>query len=164
MSEGINNPDPTLGAALGRVASGLYVCSCGRGDDSSPFIASWVQQVAMEPPCVCIAIEDARSALAALDGQDGALTLSILPEDGGDALMSPFFKKAEQDDAFRGLTTARAPNDGVYLADALAWLECQELSRMRAGGHHVVIAKVLAGGVLREGRPRIHVRKTGFSY
>lgn len=152
-----------LGQALGRVPSGIFVCSCGTGDGCVPFIASWVQQVAMEPAAVSVAIDRERAALPALEASDGRFTLSILPDDG-DALMKPFFGQGDPEDPFGGLATATAPNGGTYLQDGLGWLECREIARAEAGSHILVVGEVTAGAMLREGDPRVHIRKSGFHY
>ena len=157
-----DDKNDALAAALGRVPSGLFVCSCGVGDASRPFVASWVMQASFEPPAISIAIEDGRDALSVLDAHEGLLTLSILPE-GGQALMKPFFG-GDDSAPFGDLELAQTASDGRYLADALAWLECREASRARIGKHHIVLAEVLDGSMLREGTPLVHVRKNGMRY
>lgn len=155
--------DDALGSALGRVPSGIFVCSCGTGDASRPFIASWVMQSSFDPPSVSVAIEDGRDALEVLGDSDGRFTLSILPADSGHAMMKPFFS-GDAERPYGDLATLRTEDDGIYLADALAWLECRELTRCRAGQHVLVVGEVLTGGTLRDGEPLVHVRKTGYSY
>ena len=157
-----NARDEALGQALGKTPSGLFVCACGSGQAAVPFVASWVQQAGMDPPMISVAIQKGRPALEALDAGGGILALSNLPE-GGDALMKPFFGPPGED-PFGGLATARGPNGGVYLQDGLAWLEARAASRCESADHVIVVAEVVAGAVLRSGEPRVHIRKTGFSY
>lgn len=152
----------TVGPALGAIPSGLFICSCGEGATSVPFVASFVQQVAMDPPAVCVSFEASRAGLRAVDEQNGAFTLSILPA-GRDDLMRPFFGGSSVD-PFRGLATQGAPGGGRFLAESLAWLECREIERAPCGGHVLVIGQVLAGARLRQGKPRIHLRRNGFTY
>lgn len=154
--------DETLAAALGRVTSGLFVCSCGTGDASRPFIASWVMQAAFEPPTISVAIEEGREALEVLDAHAGHLTLSILPDDG-QALMKPFFG-GDESAPFGELDVVTTESGGRYLAAALAWLECRQIARTQVGKHQIVFAEVVAGAMLREGQPLVHVRKNGMRY
>ncbi len=154
-----------LGPPIGKIPSGVFVASCGRGEKSVPFIASWVQQVAMDPPALCIAIDASRSGLEVLSGDDSWITLSMLPE-GRFELMKPFFKAPEEgESAFGPLATSTAPNGGIYLDDALCWMECKELSRMQVGGHHLLAIEVRDAKLLQpDASPMVHIRKTGFSY
>lgn len=151
-----------IGKALGKIPSGLFVASCGLGTSSVPFLASWVQQCDLEEPLLMMSVQKGREAIAALDGQKGAFTVSVLPE-GRHDLMKPFFQ-SKPEAPFGDLETCRAPDGGVYLKEALAWMECSEIGRADAGDHVVIIARVVAGGLLQEAKPAIHVRKSGFSY
>ena len=151
-----------LGAALGRLPSTLIICSCGKGERPLPFVASWVQQAAMEPAMISIAIKGDRDALSRIQEDDGCFTLSILPEDGKH-LMKHFFS-VDANLPFGDLATGKAPGGGSYLEDALAWLECTEVTRAQAGDHQVIIAEVTAGAILQDKTPVIHLRPSGFSY
>ena len=159
-----NERDEVLGRALGKLVSGIYVASCGTGDASLPFIASWVQQAAFDPPSLTLVIQQERAALEVLARAEGRFTLSILP-DGRHDLMKPFFGAPNPEDPFDGLATDVDPFGGRYLSDGLGWIACQERSRMQVADHVVLGAEVLAGSLLDEaGSPMVHVRKTGFSY
>ena len=116
----------------------------------------------MEPAMISIAIQRDREALARIDADGGSFTLSILPEDGKH-LMKPFFS-VDPDNPFGELATGVAPAGGRYLQEALAWLECRAVSRAEAGDHYVLVAEVLAGELLQEKGPAIHLRASGFSY
>jgi len=152
----------SIGVALGRLPSALIICSCGTGERPWPFVASWVQQAAMEPAMISIAIQRGRQALSRIGADGGRFTLSILPEDGRQ-LMKPFFS-VDTDNPFADLVTCEAPFGGSYLQDAVAWLECREFSRADAGDHYLIVAEVLAGGILQDKAPAIHLRPSGFQY
>lgn len=147
--------------ALGRIPSGLFICSCGTGADSHPFLASWVMQASFEPPTVSVAIEDGRDVLRVLE-ETRRMTLSILP-DGGQALMKPFFG-GDENKPFGDLALGETAAGGKYLRDAHAWLDCREIERTRIGGHHIVFAEVEDAAVLHDAEPIIHVRKNGLRY
>ena len=50
------------------------------------------------------------------------------------------------------------------LSEALAVLECRVTDRFTAGDHDLFIAQVLAGRVLGDGQPMVHIRKNGLHY
>src|SRR5215475_13297409 len=55
--------------------------------------------------------------------------------------------------------------DPPALSDALAWLECRVTSTCDFGGdHELIIAQIVAGEILKEGKPFMHVRGNGFHY
>lgn len=152
-----------VGAALGRIPSGVFVCACRRGEQVLPFVASWVQQAAMDPPCVSVAVQEGRRALALLQAPDAAFTLSVLPS-GANDLMRPFFGDPGPD-PFGGLAVARNAQGGTYLEAAVAWLECCVLGSAPAGDHRIVIGEVVDGELLAGDRePWLHLRKSGFQY
>lgn len=151
-----------IGRALGRIPSGIFVVSCGVGDDVHPFIASWVMQASFEPPAISVVIEDERHALEVIAKCEGRFTLSVLPEDGHN-LMKPFFG-GDGSAPFGDLRTRTTSSGGVYLADSTAWLDCREVTRCRVGKHNLLVGEVTDGNVVHEGAPLVHVRKHGFSY
>ena len=159
----MSDPDrDKIGKALGKVPSGLFIASCGKGTSSVPFLASWVQQCDLDEPLLMISVQKGREAMTALDDQGGAFTISVLPE-GRHDLMKPFFH-SKPEAPFGDLKTCRAPNGGVYLDEALAWMECSEVNRVDAGDHVVIVAQILAGDLLRDVKPAVHIRKSGFNY
>src|SRR5437764_15100076 len=79
-----------LGAALGRIPSGLFVLTARRGDAETGMLASWVQQCSFDPPQVSVALGRGRDLAAWLT--DGApFTLNVLG-DGQRKLLSHFGK------------------------------------------------------------------------
>ena len=101
-------PDPThedsYGAALGRLASGLFIVTT-RDERGQPmgFLGSFVQQVSLDPPTVMVAVAKGREHLDAIRAA-GRFGVSVLgDEDKG--LMKPFFKKPEEI-WFEGITQA----------------------------------------------------------
>ena len=55
----------TIGRALGRVPSGVFIVTARHGARQVAMMASWVQQVAFEPPAISVAI----SREAGVDGE-----------------------------------------------------------------------------------------------
>ena len=155
-------PD-SLAAALGRVPSGLFVLTARDGAAETGMLASWVQQCSFDPPQVTVAVNKGRDVLDWL--ADGApFVLNVLPE-GGKALVAHFGKGfARGEPAFAGLDVARERDTPPVLLAAHAYLVCRVVSRVDAGDHVLLIARVTTGTVLHDGKPTVHVRKNGLRY
>ena len=151
-----------LFAALGRIASGLFVLTGRHEQTETGMLVSWVQQCAFEPPHVSLALKRGRTIGAWLEPGD-VFVLNILDETQTDMIVH-FGRGFELDEpAFTGLEVIRS-GEAPVLAEALAYLECRVASRVVAGDHDLVIAQVLRGRPLNEGQPMVHVRKSGLHY
>lgn len=152
-----------LALALGRIPTGLYVVSTLAGGKPLGFVGSFLMQVGLQPPSVCIAIANGREHLAAIRSH-GKFSVSIL-DAASQKLMSAFFRKAEPGKSpFDELAVIRTPGGLPALGEALAWLECHSTGEHATGDHVVVFASVAHGARLREGDPSVHLRKNGLSY
>jgi flavin reductase (DIM6/NTAB) family NADH-FMN oxidoreductase RutF len=161
----MNDTDPhkQLAAALGRVASGLFILTARHGTQETGMLVSWVQQCAFEPPHVSIAIKRGRPISDWLE-PGAAFTLNILDDTQTDMIVHFGRGFQLQEPAFTGLDVIR-PGDGApVLEEALAYLECRCMSRQVVGDHDLVVAQVAGGRLLGEGHPIVHVRKSGFHY
>ena len=68
-------------------------------------------------------------------------------------------------DRFSGVKTQPGSNGSPILTDALAYMECQVVSRMELSDHHIVYATVDSGRVSNpEALPAVHHRKVGNHY
>jgi flavin reductase (DIM6/NTAB) family NADH-FMN oxidoreductase RutF len=158
-----HDPHKALAAALGRVASGLFVLTARQGDQTTGMLASWVQQCSFVPPLVSVAVHRDREVHDWLTA--GALfTLNILDDTQTDMIVhfGKGFKAGEP--AFTDLDVRPLDGGGPVLTDALAYLECRVLARHATGDHHLLIAEVVRGEMLGEGHPMVHVRKSGTHY
>jgi flavin reductase (DIM6/NTAB) family NADH-FMN oxidoreductase RutF len=150
-------------AALGRVPSGLFVLTLGRGESETAMLASWVQQCSFEPPQLSVAIKCGRDALGQL-GPGATFTLNQLGE-GQNALVGRFARgTAPGRPAFEGVEVERPDETPAILKDALAYLTCRVVGRHATGDHEVIFAEVVGGRMLGDGKPWCHVRKNGGNY
>lgn len=153
-----------IGRGLGRLASGLYVLTAGRGDQATGMLASWVQQVGFEPPTVVVALKKGR-AIDALVRAEGAFCLAVL-DDSSKQLLGHFARGFEPGaPAFEGVDTADSSLGVPYPTAAHAHLVC----KVRAiaddwSDHAVICAEVVEGDGTHDRQPLVHVRKNGFSY
>jgi flavin reductase (DIM6/NTAB) family NADH-FMN oxidoreductase RutF len=152
-----------LAAALGRIPSGLFIVTARHGAAETGMLASWVQQCSFEPPMLTLAVRRTRDVLAWL-APGAAFTVNII--DADDTEMLVHFGRGFPLDApaFEGLAVDRPGGAPPVLQDALAYLECRVEARHAVGDHELVVGRVVAGGVLNDGRPMVHVRKSGLHY
>ncbi|MFM6270259.1 MAG: flavin reductase family protein, partial [Dolichospermum sp.] len=74
--------------------------------------------------------------------------LNILEEGKYQPLMKHFLKRfAPGADRFQGVKTQPAENGAPILTDALAYVECEVVSRMDCGDHWAVYSTAYAGRV-----------------
>lgn len=159
----IDDPEKQLAAALGRVVSGIFVLTVKSGDAETGMLASWVQQCSFQPPLVSVAIRRDRD-IARLLTPGSRATLNIL-EDGQTDMIVHFGRGfAVHEEAFGGLDVDRTGPGGPILNEALGVLECQVTERFPTGDHDLFVVQVLAGRLLDEGHPMVHIRKNGFHY
>jgi flavin reductase (DIM6/NTAB) family NADH-FMN oxidoreductase RutF len=166
MSNPAAEPDETqrfLAAALGRIPSGLFVLTFRSGKQETAMLGSWVQQCSFEPPQVVIALNQSRWMLDWLK-VDTPVTVNILGE-GQKDLMSHFAKGFDEgDEAFKGIAVGRTAEGAPAITAAHAFLDCRVTARHRAGDHLLIVARVVGGRVLHEGRPGVHIRRSGAHY
>ncbi|MBW4631423.1 MAG: diflavin flavoprotein [Iphinoe sp. HA4291-MV1] len=154
-----------LDKALGRISGGLYIITAKRGDVSSAMLASWVSQASFQPIGISIAVAKDR-AIESLMQVGDKFVLNVLEEGNYQKLMKHFLKRfAPGADRFEGVRTQPAENGTPILADALAYMECEVISRMDGGDHWIVYSTVYAGRVSKpEALTAVHHRKVGNHY
>jgi len=157
--------DSDLDKALGRISGGLYIITAKKGDFSSAMLASWVTQASFEPLGLTIAVSNDR-AIDSLMQVGDKFVLNMLEEGNYQTLMRHFLKRfAPGADRFEGVKTQAAANGSPILQDALAYIECEVVSRLACGDHHVVYATVDTGRVAKvEGLTAVHHRRVGNHY
>jgi flavin reductase (DIM6/NTAB) family NADH-FMN oxidoreductase RutF len=153
----------SLGAALGRVPSGMFILTARRDGIETGMLTSWIQQCSFEPPHVSVAVKRGRPLLGWLT-EGSAFTLNVLDQTQTD-MVAHFGRGFELGQpAFEGLEVERPEGAAVVLAEALAYLECRVTGRCAAGDHELVLAQVTGGRLLGEGQPMVHIRKSGLHY
>lgn len=157
------DPKKQLAAALGRVASGLFIVTARRGEEEIGMLASWLQQCSFNPPQITLGVNRERD-LASWLTPGMMFTVNILEEDQTDMIAHFGRGVPPGREAFAGLDVERPGNGGPVLIEALAYLECRVENRLAAGDHDLVVAQVIAGRMLNEGHPMVHVRKNGLHY
>ena len=152
-----------LALALGRFPCGLFIVTTTTDAGPIGFLGSFVAQVGFDPPTVCVAIAKGRDHLEAIRSS-GRFAVSIIDE-ASKGVMGGFFKKYEPGESpFDSLATQTASSGSVVLSETLAWVDCAYVSEHDSGDHIVVFGRVEEGALVREGDPKVHLRKNGLSY
>ncbi|WYM01162.1 MAG: diflavin flavoprotein [Gloeotrichia echinulata CP02] len=154
-----------LDKALGRISGGLYIITAKKGDVQSAMLASWVSQASFKPLGFSIAVAKDR-AIESLMQVGDRFVLNVLEEGNYQKLMKHFLKRfAPGADRFEGVRTQAAQNGTPILTDALAYMECEVISRMDCGDHWAVYSTVYAGRVSNpDSLTAVHHRKVGNHY
>ncbi|MDM9381821.1 diflavin flavoprotein [Chlorogloeopsis sp. ULAP01] len=154
-----------LDKALGKLSGGLYIITAKKGDVKSAMLASWVSQASFKPIGISIAVAKDR-AIESLMQVGDKFVLNVLEEGNYQGLMKHFLKRfAPGADRFEGVRTQAAENGAPILTDALAYMECEVLSRMDGGDHWIVYSTVYAGRVSKpDALTAVHHRKVGNHY
>jgi flavorubredoxin/flavin reductase (DIM6/NTAB) family NADH-FMN oxidoreductase RutF len=157
--------DSELDKALGRLSGGLYIITAKKSGISSAMLASWVSQASAKPLGITIAVAKDRAIESFMHVGD-RFVLNVLEDGNYQPLMRHFLKRfAPGADRFAEIKTYPASNGSPILADALAYLECEVMSRMECSDHWLVYSTVETGRVSKmDGLTAVHHRKVGNHY
>jgi len=154
----------TIGKALGRIPSGLYILTAGSGDQAGAMLVSWVQQAGFQPPLLTVAIAADRP-LVPIIHRERHFVLSVVGEHDT-ALMKRYVRGTPPGPQALAGVNHRPSNRGIpILTDALAYLECRvtQVCDLEAD-HLLMVGQVIEGELLREGASFTHLRGNGFRY
>ena len=154
----------TVGRALGRVPSGVYILTAHHDGQDAAMMVSWVQQASFQPPAVSVAVQKDRPVRQMIHASR-SFALAVVGE-GDTSLMKKYARGIPPGhDPFEGVEVIRTPGGLTVPAAALAWLECAVQSVCEfEGDHELVVARVTDGALLREGASFTHLRGNGFHY
>jgi flavin reductase (DIM6/NTAB) family NADH-FMN oxidoreductase RutF len=152
-----------VGKALGKVVSGLYVVTYKNGENIGGFTASFMVQVAFDPPLIAMSVKKGRESYEMITGA-GAFAVNIMTKETM-KLVGFFAKPRPEGENGLGDINHEEKSLGIpVLTDSLAYLECKVYSTTEAGDHVIILGEVVNGEMLREGEPATHIRKNGFNY
>ena len=153
-----------IGAALGRIPSGLYVLTAAHEDRRSGMLASWVQQVCFEPPMVSVAVAKGRPIMPLISESRRFGLCQIGDKDK--MMLRKFAGGVEpNEDPFLGLELVPQPAGAAPLvANVVAWLACELTCHMDVEGDHDLFVGTVRDGNYTSGNPTVHLRTDGFKY
>jgi flavin reductase (DIM6/NTAB) family NADH-FMN oxidoreductase RutF len=153
-----------IGAAIGRIPSGLFVLTASHEERRSGMLASWVQQVCFQPPMVSVAIGKGRPIMP-LISESRRFGICQLPRNEK-VILRKFAGGTELgEDPFLGFEMVQHTVTGVpILAHVLSYLECELACHMDVEGDHDIFVGEVKGGNFIGGEPHVHLRESGFKY
>lgn len=150
--------------AVGHIPSGLFVIAVKDGEAMDGYLASWVQQVSFEPLVVAFTIKQDRPGYEAIvSGKPFAINIV---GDHETQYMRHFWSGYDPENSpFKEIEHQVGESGGLIINGAKSAIECKFLSKTQPGDHEVIFAEVLNSKVLSEdGKPKVHIRKTGLDY
>ena len=153
----------TIGPALGRIPSGLFIVTAEHEDRRGAMLASWVQQASFHPPMVSVAIGKGRPIMP-LISESLKFGLCQVPQ-GDRELLRRFARGFEQgEDPFLGCDLIESVLGVPIVPHVLAYLECEVAYHMDIEGDHDIFVGQVKAGRFVDGVPQVHVRENGFKY
>jgi len=157
-------PPPALGGGavddarfrqvLGHFATGVTVITGLDVDGPVGFAVNSFTSVSLDPPLIAFCVRW-RSATWPRIRATGRFTVNILSSDQ-EAVSRRFASSAT--DRFAGIGWHPSPSGSPVLDDALAWVDATVEVEHAAGDHALVVGRVAALGVTREGAPLVFYR------
>lgn len=153
-----------IGAALGRIPSGLFILTARFEDRATGMLASWVQQASFEPPMVSVAIGKGRPIMPLISNSHQFGLCQVQKTDK--VLMRKFASRLEaNEDPFLGFEMVQpTKNQSPILAGGLGYLECDLVCHMDYEGDHDIFIGRIVNGAVFDGEPFVHIRENGFRY
>ena len=153
-----------IGAALGQIPSGLFILTAQYKDRRHGMLTSWIQQVCFEPPMVSVAVGKGRPIMP-LIREASCFGLCQLPQNDK-VIMQKFASGISPDeDPFAELEMSDDRDGSVpILANVLSYLICDLVCHMDLEGDHDLFIGSIHAGRYLEGKPKVRVRKNGFTY
>jgi len=152
-----------VGAAIGRIPSGLFVLATRAAEADRAILVSWVQQAAFSPPSITVCLRQDRPVVEAVRAH-GYFALSVLGEDQADLVARFARGTAPGEDPFHELFIERTASGCAVLQEAVAALACRVRAECDAGDHVIILGEVVGGRLQRDVKPWVHLRKDGLRY
>ena len=154
--------------AIGQIPSGVFIVTVGKAGDAeaSGTLVSLVQQVAIEPLYLGLAVRRGRALAAALT--PGRKFVLNICHAGDKHLLRHFAKESRNGaGAFAGVAARQLDSGLTVLTEACAYIECEIVRKLEMGADHdLFIARAHDGALLGDGdlKPMVHVRHDGSKY
>jgi flavin reductase (DIM6/NTAB) family NADH-FMN oxidoreductase RutF len=155
----------SLGLALGRLPSGLFILTVRVEDRSTGILVSWVQQAGFHPPMLTVALRQDSYVRQCVE-RAGSFVLNQIPA-GRKSLIRHFARGFAPDTpAFTGVSLREdLRTSSPVLGESLAYLEARVAGGLDSSDHRLILAELVAGDLLLpSGDPMVHVRHNGFHY
>jgi flavin reductase len=141
--------DPVLQRRImGRFATGVTVITARWGDVAWGMTANGVLSLSLNPPRVLVSVRCDNYMHACL-ANGMCFAINVLDAES-EAVARRFAVRGPKD--FAGLQVTTAATGAPILEQAVAYVDCQVVERLRGGDHDMFVGQPLAGAV-RDGPP-----------
>ena len=140
-----------------QITQGVYVVVVSDGEHSSAFTAAWIMQVSFKPPLLAIAINPENYSYTLLK-KTGICTLNVLSEN--QLAIAEHFGKPHKD-KMAGFNWQQGKTFVPFLAESLAYFDCEVSDYVKAGDHTIAICNVLDGKILQQSNKPLLYSQTG---
>lgn len=152
--------------AVGLIPSGLFIVAIQDKDTQATdgYLASFVQQVSFNPMIISLAIKPGRPAYDLI--KKGLPFAVNIVGDHDKTFLKHFWKGYDPANSpFKEIPHHIGEFGGLILDQSKAALECVMVSAVQPGDHEVIFAEVKSSHVMStEGKPMVHIRKSGADY
>ncbi len=138
---------PDVADLFRRLTAGVYVVGVADGERTNAFTAAWLTQVSFEPLLLALSVNPGHASYPLLVG-GGGFTVSVLSRDQLHLARHFGTRSARETDKLAGIAWRPGRTGAPILSQAVAFLECRIIQRVRAGDHEIVIASPVAGEIL----------------
>ncbi len=143
-----------------RLSAGVYVIGVADGGRRSAFTAAWLMQVSFDPLLLALSVNPEHASYPLLLA-GGGFTVSVLSREQLDLARHFGTVSARSVDKLAGIAWRSGRTGAPILDEAVAWFDCRVADRHQAGDHEIVLARPVAGGVLRPESPPLTYVETG---
>ena len=140
-----------IDAALRSMPYGVYIVTTRGPQGDHGLTASWVMQVAKDPPTVAVALHRG-SASAKAVSSSRVFAVNVLSVESRE-LAERFITPVDRFDAPPQPTVVRGVLRLPLLGEAIGWLECEVKQEIELGDHVLVLGEVVPGELKKADLP-----------
>jgi flavin reductase (DIM6/NTAB) family NADH-FMN oxidoreductase RutF len=136
---------------LYKMTYGIYVVCSGNSQKGNGFICNSVMQVTSEPPQLAVTCHK-NNYSAELIAQSGVLSVSILPQEVSQDIISTFgYQSGRNTDKLKQFNIRYGINDvPVMMNEVIGTLECQVKETIDVGSHWLYIVEIMQADLYKE--------------
>ncbi len=139
---------PDVADLFRRLTAGVYVIGVADGNQRNAFTAAWLTQVSFDPLLLALSVNPEHASWPLLVGGDG-FTVSVLAREQLPLARHFGLQSARETDKLAGIGWRPSRSGAPIIDGAVAWLECRLEKRVPAGDHEIVLARPVAGVLIR---------------
>jgi flavin reductase (DIM6/NTAB) family NADH-FMN oxidoreductase RutF len=149
-----------IAALFQRITLGVYVVGVAHDERRDAFTAAWVMQTSFDPLLIALSVNPQNTSYPLLHA-GGGFALSVLRRGQLDLARHFGTLSGRDEDKLAGIGWRPGRSGAPILEDALAYLDCELTTSLRAGDHEIVVGRVLDGRILTPDAAPMTCAETG---